>query len=167
VNRCWAYKIGNVLDTDCAGSIRPPSQPTSNAVMNAATLPRLGPADRRLASRWQHYYPNPVARLRVDLEELLTCWRYKSFAEGKAVRTNNGIKRRLREVCRRAHPMGVFSDRTSIDASSSPSSTTKTKTRTSAPSPADANILTSPSRGACILATIRGRYFNRIQWRLW
>jgi transposase-like protein len=46
---------------------------------------------------------------------LLTCWRYRSLAERKAVRTTNAIERRFREVRRRTRPMGVFSDKTSMD----------------------------------------------------
>ena len=53
--------------------------------------------------------------MRDDLDELLTCWRYKSRAQRKAVRTTNAIERRFREVRRRTRPMGVFSDRTSMD----------------------------------------------------
>jgi len=46
---------------------------------------------------------------------LLTCWCYKSLSQRKAVRTTNAIERRFREVRRRTRPMGVFSDRTSMD----------------------------------------------------
>src|SRR5271166_4358968 len=56
-----------------------------------------------------------VACLRDDLDELLTCFRYKSLVERKAVRTTNAIERRFREVRRRTRPMGVFQDRTSMD----------------------------------------------------
>ena len=56
-----------------------------------------------------------VGCLRDDLDELLTCWRYKTLAERKRVRTTNAIERRFREVRRRTRPMGVFSDRTSMD----------------------------------------------------
>ncbi len=56
-----------------------------------------------------------VACLRNDLDELLTCFRYKTLEERKAVRTTNAIERRFREVRRRTRPMGVFQDRTSMD----------------------------------------------------
>src|SRR5581483_12416761 len=72
-------------------------------------------AARRLAERWQDRYPNAVSCLRDDLDELLTCWRYKSLDQRKKVRTTNAIERRFREVRRRTRPMGVFSDRTSMD----------------------------------------------------
>jgi transposase-like protein len=52
---------------------------------------------------------------RSALDELLTCWRYKTLEERKKVRTTNAIERRFREVRRRTRPMGVFQDRTSMD----------------------------------------------------
>jgi len=107
VQRCWAHKIRNVL-----GKVRVADL---HAVMNAKTLPQARSAARRLADRWETDYPKAVDCLRRDLDELLTCWRYKSLAERKRVRTTNAIERRFREVRRRTRPMGVFSDRTSMD----------------------------------------------------
>ena len=83
--------------------------------MNASTLPRARSAARRFANRWAAHYPLAVACLRDDLDELLTCWCYKTLVQRKAVRTTNAIERRFREVRRRIRPMGVFSDRTSMD----------------------------------------------------
>lgn len=53
--------------------------------------------------------------LRDDLDDLLTCFRYKTLKERQRVRTTNAIERRFREVRRRTRPMGVFQDRTSMD----------------------------------------------------
>ena len=114
VQRCWAHKMRNVL-----GKVRRADQPAVKAdlqaVMNAKTLPQARSAARRFADRWEPDYPRAVACLRDDLDELLTCWCYKSFAERKRVRTTNAIERRFREVRRRTRPMGVFSDQTSMD----------------------------------------------------
>jgi putative transposase len=114
VQRCWAHKIRNVLD-----KVRKADQPAVkaglHAVMNAKTIPHARAAARRFADRWEADYPKAVRCLRNDLDELLTCWRYKSRAERKKVRTTNAIERRFREVRRRTRPMGVFSDRTSMD----------------------------------------------------
>ena len=114
VQRCWAHKIRNVLN-----KVRVVDQRAVKAglraVMNAATLVAARAAARRFADRWQESYPKAVACLRNDLDELLTCFRYKAFAERKAVRTTNAIERRFREVRRRTRPMGVFQDRTSMD----------------------------------------------------
>ena len=114
VQRCWAHKIRNVL-----GKVRVADQPAVkadlHAIMNATTVPRARSAARRFADRWAADYPKAVGCLRDDLDELLTCWRYKSLTQRKAVRTTNAIERRFREVRRRTRPMGVFSDRTSMD----------------------------------------------------
>lgn len=114
IQRCWAHKMRNVL-----AKVRHTDQPTVKAdlqaVMNAKTLPQARSAARRFADRWEADYPKAVACLRDDLDELLTCWRYKAVAERKKVRTTNAIERRFREVRRRTRPMGVFSDRTSMD----------------------------------------------------
>ncbi len=114
VQRCWAHKMRNVL-----GKVRVADQPAVKAdlqaVMNAKTRPQARSAARRFADRWEEDYPKAVACLRDDLDELLTCWQYKSLAERKKVRTTNAIERRFREVRRRTRPMGVFSDRTSMD----------------------------------------------------
>ena len=114
VQRCWAHKIRNVL-----AKVRVADQLAVkidlHAVINAKTVPQARSAARRFADRWRQEYPKAVACLRDDLDDLLTCWRYKSLAERKRVRTTNAIERRFREVRRRTRPMGVFSDRTSID----------------------------------------------------
>ena len=114
VQRCWAHKIRNVLDKVRKadhGAVKA----DLHAIMNAKTRPRARTAARRFADRWQDDYPKAVRCLRHDLDELLTCWRYKSLAQRKKVRTTNAIERRFREVRRRTRPMGVFSDRTSMD----------------------------------------------------
>ena len=114
VQRCWAHKIRNVLDKVRAAD-RDAVKVDLHAVMNATTLPRAQSAARRFANRWEDLYPKAVACLRDDLEELLTCFRYKTLEERKSVRTTNAIERRFREVRRRTRPMGVFQDRTSMD----------------------------------------------------
>ena len=108
------HKIRNVLGKVRVGD-RPAIKVGLHAIMNATTLPRARSAARRFANRWATDYPRADACLRDDLDELLTCWRYKSLTERKAVRTTNAIERRFREVRRRTRPMGVFSDRTSMD----------------------------------------------------
>lgn len=114
VQRCWAHKMRNLL-----AKVRVADQPAVKtdlqAVINAKSVPQARSAARRFAVRWQQDYPKAVACLRDDLDDLLTCWRYKSRAERKRVRTTNAIERRFREVRRRTRPMGVFSDRTSMD----------------------------------------------------
>jgi len=114
VQRCWAHKIRNVLN-----KVRKADQPkvkrALHKIMNAANAPAARSAARRLAERFQEQYPAAVACLRNDLDELLTCFRYKSEAERRAVRTTNAVERRFREVRRRTRPMGTFQDKTSMD----------------------------------------------------
>jgi len=114
VQRCWAHKIRNVLD-----KVRKADQPkvkrALHKIMNAANAPAARSAARRLAERFAGQYPTAVACLRNDLDELLTCFRYKAEAARRAVRTTNAVERRFREVRRRTRPMGTFQDRTSMD----------------------------------------------------
>lgn len=114
VQRCWAHKIRNVLD-----KVRKADQPkvkrALHKIMNAANAPAARSAARRFAERFQPQYPAAVACLRNDLDELLTCFHYKTEATRRAVRTTNAVERRFREVRRRTRPMGTFQDRTSMD----------------------------------------------------
>jgi len=114
VQRCWAHKIRNVLN-----KVKKVDQPAVkralHKIMNAANAPAARAAARRFADRFANRCPAAVACLRNDLDELLTCFRYKSEAERRAVRTTNAIERRFREVRRRTRPMGTFQDKTSMD----------------------------------------------------
>ena len=114
VQRCWAHKMRNVLDK-VRKADRDAVKAGLHAVMNAENRPQARAAARRFADRWQADYPKAVACLRDDLDELLTCFRYKTLAERKKVRTTNAIERRFREVRRRTRPMGTFQDKTSMD----------------------------------------------------
>lgn len=114
VQRCWAHKIRNILDKVRTAD-RPKVKRALHKVMNAANAPAARSAARHFAKRFQEQYPAAVACLRNDLDELLTCFRYKSEAERRAVRTTNAIERRFREVRRRTRPMGTFQDKTSMD----------------------------------------------------
>lgn len=114
VQRCWAHKIRNILDK-VRKADHAAVKADLHAIMNAGTLPQARSAAHRFAERWDAQYPAAVRCLRDDLDQLLTCWRYKSLTERKKVRTTNAIERRFREVRRRTRPMGVFSDRTSMD----------------------------------------------------
>lgn len=114
VQRCWAHKIRNVLD-----KVRKADQPAVkrglHKIMNAPNAPAARTAARSFADRFEAKYPAAVACLRNDLDELLTCFRYKTQDQRRKVRTTNAIERRFREVRRRTRPMGTFQDRTSMD----------------------------------------------------
>ncbi len=114
VQRCWAHKMRNILNK-VREADRDAVKADVHAVMNADNRRKAESAARRFADRWEPVYPKAVACLRNDLDELLTCFRYKTLAERKQVRTTNAIERRFREVRRRTRPMGTFQDRTSMD----------------------------------------------------
>lgn len=114
VQRCWAHKIRNILN-----KVRVADQASVkralHRIMNADNEPKAREAARRLADRFEDDYPKAVDCLRDDLDDLLTCFRYRTEKERKRVRTTNAIERRFREVRRRTRPMGVLQDRTSMD----------------------------------------------------
>jgi putative transposase len=114
VQRCWAHKIRNVLSKVRAAD-QVAIKVDLHRIMNATLLPAAWSAARRFADRWQDLYPKAVACLRADLDDLLTCFRYPTLEQRKAVRTTNAIERRFREVRRRTRPMGTFQDKTSMD----------------------------------------------------
>jgi len=114
VQRCWAHKIRNVLDK-VKKADQPAVKRALHKIMNAPNAPAARAAARKFANRFEDKYPAAVACLRNDLDELLTCFRYKSEDQRRKVRTTNAIERRFREVRRRTRPMGTFQDRTSMD----------------------------------------------------
>jgi putative transposase len=114
VQHCWAHKIRNVLNKVRKGD-QPKVKRALHKIMNAVNLAAARSAARRFAEHFQDQYSAAVACLRNDLDELLICFRYKSEAERRAVRTTNAIERRFREVRRRTRPMGTFQDKTSMD----------------------------------------------------
>lgn len=93
-NAPWAHKIRNVLD-----KVRHADQAAVkvdlHAIMNAETIPKARSAARRFANAWADLCPNAVQCLRNDLDgrpklnagPALTCFRYRTLAERKAVRT--------------------------------------------------------------------------------
>jgi transposase-like protein len=89
-----AHKIRNVL-----AKVRKADQAEVKAdlhrITNAATLPQARTVARRFADRWESIYPKAVACLRADLDDLLTCFRYPTLEERKAVRTTDEIDKRF------------------------------------------------------------------------
>lgn len=114
VQRCWAHKVRNITD-----KVRQVDQEAVKrglrAIYQASNLTQARRAAGRFARAWEKPYPKAVACLRADLDQLLTFFRFRDPDWRKAVRTTNAIERRFREVRRRTRPMGVFSDRTSIE----------------------------------------------------
>ena len=114
VQRCWAHKIRNILDK-AKKKDQKEMKTHLHPIMNAKNKTQARHAARLFADRWEDAYPKAVACLRDDLDELLTFFLFEDPTWRKAVRTTNAIERRFREVRRRTRPMGVFSDKTSIE----------------------------------------------------
>ncbi len=114
VQRCWAHKSRNLLDRFRAAD-RERAKHHLARIRDAKNLVEARAAARRFADRWGETYPKAVVSLWKDLDELLTVYRFKDPGWRRLCRTTNAIERRFREVRRRTRPMGVFSDRTSLE----------------------------------------------------
>lgn len=114
IQRCWAHKTRNLTDR-VRRADRDAIKRDLRRVSHARTRVLARSAARRFAERWRSTYPKVVASLRQDLEELLAFFLFDDEKWRLMTRTTNAIERRFREVRRRTRPMGVFSDRTSMD----------------------------------------------------
>jgi transposase-like protein len=114
LQRCWAHKTRNLTDRVRVAD-RAALKRDLHRISHAADRTAARHAARRLADRWQRRYPAVVRSLREDLDELLAFLRFDQERWRLATRTTNAIERRFREVKRRTRPMGVFSDRTSME----------------------------------------------------
>jgi transposase-like protein len=111
IQRCWVHKRRDVLSHVRRGDVKADLHRISHAVGIKAAQGALG----KFVKRWQGKYPRAVASLLADEEELLAFFRFKDKSLWGQLRTTNAIERRFREVRRRTRPMGVFSDRTSME----------------------------------------------------
>jgi transposase-like protein len=114
IQRCWVHKIRNCQER-CRKVDWPAMKKDLHRIMNAVNRTRARSAARRFADRWTELYPNIVESVRRDLDSLLAFFLFDDETWRKATRSTNAIERRFREVRRRTRPMGVFSDRTSMD----------------------------------------------------
>lgn len=114
VGRCWAHKSRNVLDK-VRDADRERVKRDLRRISHAIDRVAARAAARRFVARWRERYPAAVRCLHQHLEELLAFFVFDDPRWRKAARTTNAIERRFREVKRRTRPMGVFSDRTSME----------------------------------------------------
>jgi len=114
MQRCWAHKARNITDK-VRKADRDAVKRGIRLIYNATNTRRARGAARRFADRWQDRYPKAVDCLRYDLDELLQFLKLEDPDWYKRTRTTNAIERRFREVRRRTRPMGVFSDKTSVE----------------------------------------------------
>jgi putative transposase len=114
MQRCWAHKARNITDK-VRKADRDAVKRDIRLIYNATNTRQARRAARRFADRWQSRYPKAVDCLRYDLDELLQFLKLGDPDWYKRTRTTNAIERRFREVRRRTRPMGVFSDKTSVE----------------------------------------------------
>lgn len=114
IQRCWAHKMRNIINKVKEKDAEEVKRDLRK-IYKAKDENKARTTAGRFAKRWENTYPDAVECLRKDLDDLLTFFRFKDNAIRKALRTTNAIERRFREVKRRTRPMGVFSDRTSME----------------------------------------------------
>ena len=114
IQRCWAHKSRNVLNyvkKADRGSVKS----DLHKIQYASGIREAQMAIGAFARRWSNIYPKAVKCLLIDEEQLLTFLQIKDSSCWSQIRTTNAIERRFKEVRRRTRPMGVFSDRTSME----------------------------------------------------
>ena len=114
LQRCWAHKMRNILDK-VPKKKQHAVKTGLRKIYGAKTLTEAQTYAKRWSQSWSSKYPKAVKCLQDDLEDLLTCFQFANPDFRKAIRTTNAIERRFREVRRRTRPMGVFSNRTSVE----------------------------------------------------
>ena len=114
LQRCWAHKTRNVLNYVRKGDHKAVKRHLE-AISHAPNLRQAQKALRRFKQWWCQHYPKAVECLLKDEETLLMFFSIKEPLLWSQIRTTNAIERRFREVRRRTRPMGVFSDRTSME----------------------------------------------------
>ena len=114
VQRCWAHKTRNVLK-----HVRKADQEEVkrdlHKISHASGMREAQKMFRRFALKWREQYPKAVECLQKDIEALCNFLTIPDSSRWRHIRTTNAIERRFVEVRRRTRPMGVFSDRTSME----------------------------------------------------
>jgi len=111
---CWAHKSRNIL-ASVPKKDHPAVKADLHRISYANHLVEARSWAKRFGERWGKIYPKAVACLQRDLEDLLHSFLFSDPAWRSATRTTNPIERSFREVKRRTRPMGVFSDRASME----------------------------------------------------
>jgi putative transposase len=114
VQRCWAHKMRNILDRVRMRD-REAVKKGLRTIYTAASLLQARQRAGTWKKEWGQAYPHAVQGLFTDIDDLFTCFQFTDPVFRKSIRTTNLIERRFKEVRRRTRPMGVFSDRTSMD----------------------------------------------------
>lgn len=112
--RCWAHKTRNILD-----KVRKKDQALIKKYLHRIAYSR----NRReatkaywdFAKRWRAIYPRAVKCLEADIDDLMTFLDIKESILWSKIRTTNAIERAFREIRRRTRPMGVFTNKQSVE----------------------------------------------------
>ena len=112
--RCWAHKTRNILD-----KVKKKDwdlmKKTLQKIPYAKNLREATKAYWAFADKWRSIYPNAVKCLEKDIDDLLTFFHIKEDNLWSKIRTTNAIERAFREIRRRTRPMGVFTNRESVE----------------------------------------------------
>jgi putative transposase len=114
VQRCWAHKMRNILDK-AKKRDHEAVREGLRKIYGARTILQARQRAGRWKKKWEEKYPSAVKCLFADIDDLFTCFQFRDPVFRKSIRTTNHIERRFKEVRRRTRPMGVFSNRTSVD----------------------------------------------------
>jgi transposase-like protein len=114
IQRCWAHKDRNVLSY-VRKADHEAVKDDLHKISHAKGRREAEKMFRVFVFRWSREYPKAVECLRKDIEDLLTFFMVPDPNVWSQIRTTNAIERRFEEVRRRTRPMGVFSDRTSME----------------------------------------------------
>lgn len=114
LQRCWAHKTRNLLDR-VRKKDREEMKNDLHRISHAKGIRQAQSALKRFSVKWTAVYPETVKSLKENEEELLAFFQIKDPKLWTQIRTTNAIERRFREVKRRTRPMGVFSDKTSME----------------------------------------------------
>jgi len=114
VQRCWAHKARNVTDKVRKADSEAVKKDL-HRISHASGIREAQSAIGTFSRTWNDTYPKAVQCLVADEEELLSFFKVKDPNLWKHIRTTNAIERKFVEVRRRTRPMGVFSDRTSME----------------------------------------------------
>lgn len=112
--RCWAHKTRNITN-NVRKADREAVKKGLAAISNASGIRQAQSTLKRFAHKWGTLYPKALASLKECEEELLAFFSIQDSNLWKKIRTTNLIERRFRELRRRTRPMGVFSDKTSME----------------------------------------------------
>jgi transposase-like protein len=114
LQRCWAHKDRNVLSYVRKADHKAVKDDL-HKISHAKGRKEAEKMFRAFVFRWSREYPKAVECLRKDIDDLLTFFMIPDPNVWSKIRTTNAIERRFVEVRRRTRPMGVFSDRTSME----------------------------------------------------